>query len=158
MNTAIQITQGAASDLGILKSWLSAAGLPIEDLTVAHMRNFLIATTSDALVGMIGLEQFEDVGLLRSLVVDPSARGDGVGRQLVTALEKKANGDGVAELWLMTTDADVYFARLDYEIVSRDAAPAAIQATDEFSGLCPGDATLMRKKLLERLLSPLRGP
>ena len=152
MSNAIQISQGAASDLGILKSWLSAAGLPIEDLTVAHMRNFLIATTNDTLVGVIGLEQFEDVGLLRSLVVDPSARSEGVGRQLVTALEEKAKDDGVAELWLLTIDADVYFARLNYEIMSRDAAPAAIQATNEFSSLCPGDAVLMRKKLLERSL------
>ncbi len=129
---------------------LDAAGLPLEDLTAAHMRNFLIATAGNAAVGMIGLEQFNDIGLLRSLVVEPSSRRHGAGRALVAALEKQATSAGVRELWLLTIDADEYFARLGFETMSRDAAPAAIQMTEEFSSLCPGDAVLMRKKLLER--------
>ena len=152
MSVVIQITQGAASDLDTLKSWLSAAELPIADLTVAHMQYFLIATTSEAPVGMIGLEQFGAVGLLRSLVVDPSSRSGGIGRRLVTALEAEAIAAGVNDLWLLTIDADEYFARLGYQTMGREAAPAAIQATNEFSSLCPGDAVLMRKKLLERSL------
>ena len=152
MSAALKITQGSESDLATLKSWLAVAGLPLEDLTAAHMRNFLIAVASDTAVGMIGLEQFNDVGLLRSLVVEPSVRRRGAGRALVAALETQATSAGVRELWLLTIDADDYFARLGFEIMDRDAAPATIQMTDEFSNLCPGDATLMRKNLLERSL------
>jgi len=150
MTAELQIAPGAESDLENLKTWLAAAGLPLEDLTAAHMRNFLIATAGDTAVGMIGLEQFDDIGLLRSLVVEPSSRRHGAGQALVRALEEHSTSAGITELWLLTIDADEYFARLGFEAMSRDAAPASIQMTDEFSRLCPGDAILMRKYLLER--------
>ncbi len=157
MSAALEIASGSERDLPILKSWLAAAGLPVEDLTAAHMRDFLIATAGGIAVGVIGLEQFDDVGLLRSLVVEPTSRRHGTGKALVAALEKRATAVGVTELWLLTIDADGYFARLGFEIMDRGAAPATIQSTDEFSRLCPGDAVLMRKYLLERLLSPSEG-
>ena len=53
----------------------------------------------------------------------------------------------MAELWLLTIDADAWFARLGYEAQQRELAPAEIRETDEFSKLCPGDAVLMRKIL-----------
>ncbi|MDH3410355.1 MAG: arsenic resistance N-acetyltransferase ArsN2, partial [Gammaproteobacteria bacterium] len=121
--------------------------LPSGDLTPAHMRNFLLALAGDDPLGMIGVEQFDNIGLLRSLVVDQSARGAGIGKQLVAALETRAAELGVNELWLLTIDADAYFARLGYVVANRDDAPDSIRATAEFSTLCPGDAVLMRKNL-----------
>ena len=53
----------------------------------------------------------------------------------------------ISELWLLTIDADTWFATLGYLTQSRDSAPPAIQSTEEFSSLCPGDAVLMKKLL-----------
>jgi amino-acid N-acetyltransferase len=97
--------------------------------------------------GVIGLESFENLGLLRSLVVSRAARGSGIGAALVAALEAVCRELGVRELWLLTIDADAFFAKLGYVTRSRDAAPEAIRNTAEFSGLCPGDAVLMSKEL-----------
>lgn len=141
------IRQAVASDLAETTSWLVDAGLPAEDLTADHMQQFLVALRADRPVGMIGLEQFGAAGLLRSLIVDPSARDAGIGRKLVRALESGACASGVAELWLLTIDADSYFSRLGYKIMDRSDAPEAIRNTTEFSSLCPGDAVLMRKSL-----------
>jgi len=147
VSSVLEIAQGSEPDLATLTSLLAAAGLPVQDLAAARMRNFLIATADDSAVGMIGLEQFKDVGLLRSLVVDPTSRRQGTGKALVAALEKRATAAGVTELWLLTIDAAGYFAGLGFETMARDAAPDAIQMTDEFSSLCPGDAVLMRKRV-----------
>lgn len=141
------IRPGVAADLAIVQVWLTTAGLPVEDLTPDHMNDFLVAVVDARSAGMIGLEQFDKLGLLRSLVVDPAARGDGMGRQLVVALEAHAAARGVTELWLLTIDAEAYFLKLGYEIMERDRAPNVIRETDEFSSLCPGDAVLMRKCL-----------
>ncbi|MCH7820637.1 MAG: GNAT family N-acetyltransferase [Proteobacteria bacterium] len=147
MSVEIIIRRATTSDLDVVRSWLSDADLPSEDLTAAHMHEFLVALSADVPVGMIGLENFENVGLLRSLVVDRNYRDAGVGRQLVNALESKAARSGIAEFWLLTIDADPFFSGLNYVICERDDAPEAIRNTAEFSKLCPSDAVLMRKIL-----------
>jgi amino-acid N-acetyltransferase len=143
----VDIVPASASDFATARGWLEDAGLPVEDLTDRRSGRFLVASLNGVAVGMVGLEHFGTVGLLRSLVVEPSGRARGVGRQLVAALEDAARAAGVRELWLLTIDADRYFERLGYLRRGRDAAPDAIRATAEFSGLCPGDAVLMHKQL-----------
>ena len=133
------------SDLSIARQWLSCAGLPVEDLTIDHLA--LVAERDGEVAGLVGLEQGETLGLLRSLIVLPARRRGGVGKALVAALEKMAADKGIDELWLLTLDADGWFEQLGYRRQERDAAPSVIQQTEEFSSLCPGDAVLMRKAL-----------
>lgn len=134
-------------DLPLAKGWLTQARLPVADLTPEHMNDFLIATLEGRPVGMIGLEHYGRDGLLRSLFVESDARGHGIARQLVLALERRAEATRVAEVWLLTIDADRFFTKLGYSVVERPAAPESIRSTVEFSKLCPGDAVLMSKRL-----------
>ena len=133
------------ADLAFAVAELSDVDLPTSDLTADAL--LLAAESGSELVGVIGFEPFGDVALLRSLVVAKSARSHGVGRDLVNALESHALTTGVTELWLLTIDADRWFAKLGYVVRDRAAAPTAIRETAEFSGLCPGDAVLMSKSL-----------
>jgi len=143
----LEIRGATAADFPALRRLLQAAGLPVEDLTADTMRTFLVAAIGDRIAGLIGLEQYVKVGLLRSLVVSPAFRNAGLGRLLVAALESLAAGLGVRELWLLTIDAERYFATLGYTVQERAMAPTSIRRTREFAGLCPGDAVLMRKKI-----------
>ncbi|MDJ0712050.1 MAG: arsenic resistance N-acetyltransferase ArsN2 [Woeseiaceae bacterium] len=133
------------TDLDFAARELDAAGLPVSDLHAGHLA--YTAMSAGAVVGVIGMEPYGSTGLLRSLVVSRGARGSGVGRQLVEALEGHAVSRGMHELWLLTIDADGWFGRHGYVVRDRRDAPPDIQGTAEFSGLCPGDAVLMSKKL-----------
>ena len=148
MSADFDIRPAQSSDLAVATAWLSTAGLPTDDLTADHMDAFIVATRAGGPVGMIGVEKFGAVGLLRSLFVDETCRGAGLGARLVAALEIAARQDGVTELWLLTIDADPFFARHDYVVAERDDAPDSIQSTAEFSDLCPGDAVLMCKHII----------
>jgi amino-acid N-acetyltransferase len=151
MQDEVIIRPAVAADLAIATHWLQGAGLPIADLTPKHMRGFLLAVQRQNPVGMVGLERMNSpgpVGLLRSLVVDPKCRGGGLGRRLVAAAEALADSRDLRQLWLLTIDAEKFFARLGYRTMARSDAPAAIQSTDEFSSLCPGSAVLMQKRLV----------
>ncbi len=147
MVAEIDIRPAQSSDLVVAKAWLSAEGLPTDDLTIAHMDAFIVATQASKPVGMIGIEKFGEVGLLRSLIVNSACRGAGLGARLVAALELTARSEHIDELWLLTIDADPFFARHGYVVAERDNAPDAIRNTAEFSSLCPGDAVLMNKRL-----------
>lgn len=141
----VEIRPARSEDLDAARSILEDAGLPTTDLTVKHLA--YVAESGDRFVGVIGLELYGAIGLLRSLVVSANARAAGVGRRLVTALETSARGQGMEALWLLTIDADPYFERLGFAVMDRSTAPAAIRNTAEFAGLCPDNAILMSKGL-----------
>jgi ABC-type transport system involved in Fe-S cluster assembly fused permease/ATPase subunit len=50
-------------------------------------------------------------------------------------------------MYLLTTSAADFFARLGYKRLERDEAPGAIRATSEFAALCPVDSVLMTKEV-----------
>ena len=141
----MNIREATTADFETIAGWLAAARLPVADLSIDDMNNFLLAETDGTPVGTIGLEPFDGMGLLRSLVVVPHAQGSGAGRLLVAALEAEAGQRGMHELWLLTTDADAYFTKLGWAVVDRNDAPKCIQDTTEFTKLCPADAVVMRK-------------
>lgn len=143
----VQFRSGSAVDFDAVVTLLARAKLPVADLSAASISRFLVATIDESIVALIGLECFESIGLLRSLVVDSEFRGAGLGRVLVEKLESQATGQGVNQMWLLTIDADAWFQRLGYEARQRDEAPEVIAQTVEFVSLCPGDAVLMHKAL-----------
>jgi amino-acid N-acetyltransferase len=95
----------------------------------------------------VGLEGRSGVGLLRSLAVEQSRRGTGLGTELVGTLERMAAAEGVTDLYLLTTTAESFFARRGYQRVPRESAPAVIRETTEFSSICPASSAFMRKGL-----------
>ncbi len=142
------IRRATSGDWPAVSDFLCDAGLPRDDLEPADMQDFFVAVraTGEPL-GAIGFERYGTHGLLRSLVVAEGARGAGLGRALVTRLEREAAAAGVTELWLLTIDADRFFTGRGYAAAARDQAPAAIRRTAEFSRLCPASARLMRRRI-----------
>lgn len=123
------------------------SGLPISDITTQKLKDFLYFGDPDNLIGIIGLEIFDTVALLRSLAVSKEARGKGHGRTLVMNIETYAKNKNVKELYLLTETAENFFNKLNYTIMQKESAPESIKATSEFSSVCPVSAVLMTKKL-----------
>lgn len=140
------IRPATPADLPHVRRLLTADALPVQDLDTTPIE-FLVAEHDGALLGAVGLEQFGDAALLRSLVVDADGRGTGVGGALVEAIEARAAAAGIADLALLTTTAAPFFARLGWQEVLRDALPAGVQQSGEFRSLCPASAIAMTKLL-----------
>ena len=136
----------SATDLTIINRRLAEAHLPHNDLD-AHLRHFIVAVEGELIVGIIGLEAYDHIGLLRSLVVAPDLRKHGIGRDLVERLCEHAIAEGVRDLYLLTVDAQDYFSKCGFARVERSLAPAAIRTTRQFSELCPSSAVLMYRSL-----------
>jgi amino-acid N-acetyltransferase len=130
-----------------VKKLLSESSLPIEDITAQHLKHFFGCGSGLELEGLVGLELYGEVALLRSLAVASSRRGSGVGSGLVAHAELHAREQGVQSLYLLTTTAEKFFLRRGYARIPRDEAPAAIKGTKEFSGICPTSSAFMVKYL-----------
>lgn len=133
--------------LDVAVALLRSAKLPTEDITERHCDDFFFLGPASSPDGLVGLELFGDVGLLRSLVVLDAFRGTGAGSQLLSHAEAHAGEQGVTRLYLLTTTAEDFFAKRGYTRAARDSAPQAIRATREFSGICPASSAFMVKTL-----------
>ena len=126
---------------------LTAAQLPTEDLTAAHCEHFFFAGSPTEPTGLVGLELFGNVALLRSLVVTPDRRGTGEGVALLRHAEDHARAEGVRTLYLLTTTAESFFVKHGYQRAARESAPSAIRATREFAGICPASSAFMMRQI-----------
>lgn len=130
-----------------VKQLLASVQLPFDDITSDHVEHFFGAGTNSNLDGVVDLELFGHVALLRSLAVIASKRGSGLGSRLLTDTEQYAAEHGVRSMYLLTTTAEAFFRHRGYASISRDAAPEAIRGTQEFANICPSSAVLMVKQL-----------
>lgn len=133
-----------AGDLPAVRDLLRRCELPA-DLEVAA--DCLLARRGKVLVGCVALERYGADALLRSLAVGPEQRGEGLGRALVQRITRRARALGARRLWLLTTTAADYFATLGYVRVERASAPARLQASSQFAGVCPSTAACMVRPL-----------
>ncbi len=143
--TGLTITALEPDELTGLARLLDAASLPSADL--AEPDRLFFRFEADDLVGYGGLEGEGADRLLRSIVILADRRRHGLGRVLVTTLERQAHTLGVRRLHLLTTTAAPFFRTLGYADADRSAAPPAIAGSREFTALCPASAAYLVKAL-----------
>jgi amino-acid N-acetyltransferase len=124
---------------------LAAVGLPSSDLTEAQLEHFIFSGPRDAPTGLVGLELYDRVALLRSLAVAAHAQRSGLGSELLEQAEGYAYARGIRALYLLTTTAQRFFESRGYRLTSRETCPAAIRSTSEFASLCPASSALLVK-------------
>lgn len=127
---------------------LTAAGLPSSDLTEPLLEHFLFSGPREAPTGLVGLQLYDRVALLRSLAVAPDVQRSGLGSALLEQAEGYAHARGVRSLYLLTTTAERFFTGRGYRRTARESCPAAIRSTSEFASLCPASSALLVKTWL----------
>lgn len=140
------------TDLPALQAFLGAQNLPIDGI-VTNRSGFLLVEDRGQLIGVTGLEVHGNVGLLRSVAVNPAYRSQGIAAQLVQQAIRYAQQFNLTDLYLLTTTAEHYFPRFGFVTVPRSEAPAALHASAEFQGACPDSATLMHLPLKENTMT-----
>jgi len=131
---------------------LEEADLPTADITPEKLQSFYALEQDGQICGVVGLELYDTVGLLRSLVVSPKRRTKGIGSALVAHAEHLATTRGVTALYLLTDTAEAFFRRRGYEHAARERAPEPIRQTSEFADLCPTTSAFMVKRLIHSRL------
>jgi N-acetylglutamate synthase-like GNAT family acetyltransferase len=131
-----------AEDLAAAEALLARCALPVAGLVDQFPAGYVVAGEAP-MIALAGLEVHGSHGLLRSVAVDPTARARGLGRVLVEHRLAHARALGLTSVFLLTTTAPRFFAALGFTPCARDHAPAALQATPEFAGVCPSSAACM---------------
>ena len=138
----IILRRARAPERVAVEKLLAAAGLPTEGVE-DHFHNYFVGLTAGAVIGAIGLELHGKSALLRSAVVDPSARDRGVGALLTQRAVDHARSLGMTRVYLLTETAEEYFARHGFRKIPRSEAAPEIAASPEMRGACAETASCM---------------
>src|SRR5688500_14941325 len=139
------IRRAAESDFDRIEALLTGAHLPLDGAREAFRVGF-VAEDREAIVGAVALEMHPDSALLRSLVVDRTVQGQGVGGELTQAAIDEAQRRGVMSIYLRTASAEEFFPRFGFVAVDRQSMPPSIQGSIEFRSACPASAVAMRRQ------------
>lgn len=134
-------------DLPAVRRLLETQHLPLDGVDAA-VPTMVVATDDGAVVGAAAVELYADGALLRSVVVDPTVQGQGLGRRLTEAALDVARERGSMTAFLLTTTAERFFPKLGFEPIVREDVPPSVQASIEFQSACPASAVVMRKRLV----------
>lgn len=141
--STVAIRPASVQEWPAIERLLTANRLPTAGAR-QHAPLFLVAIDPHGeLVGSIGIERYEGIGLLRSVAVDGQSRGRGLGARLVDAALNAARNAGIETLYLLTTDAAEYFGRFGFQAIPRTALAPQISVSEELRGACPASATAM---------------
>jgi amino-acid N-acetyltransferase len=146
MDVRVEIERATADDGQSISRLLSNSGLPLDGL-LDHLDSALVARAKGPFVGCAALEIYPDGALLRSVAVDRSARGRGIGRALIDAAVALARSLDVPDIYLLTTTAEHYFPKLGFMTITRDPVPTGVQQSVEFRSACPASAIVMKRPL-----------
>jgi amino-acid N-acetyltransferase len=142
----VTVRSARKGDLDEVQDLLAGSGLPLDGVG-EWLPRFLVAEHEGRLIATAGLEVYESSALLRSVAVEPSWRGTGLGRRLIDDLLGHAKAQGIDDVYLLTTTAEHYFPRLGFACITRAEVPTCVQASAEFQGACPSSAVVMRREL-----------
>lgn len=135
----LEIRPARPDELDAVERLVSGAGLPTDGLDGAWLT--WVALERRKVIGTASLERYEDALLLRSVAVEDTHRGSGVGTALIaTAL---ASADSVGPVALLTEDAAGWFARFGFVPVERTELDVRLQASPELQYACPASAAAL---------------
>jgi amino-acid N-acetyltransferase len=146
MTTDVTIERATPEDAVAILELLRANALPVDGL-LDHLATVLVARSLDRVVGSAALEVYDDGALLRSVAVDATQRGRGVGNRLTAAALDLAVTLRVPAVYLLTVTAEGYFPRFAFSRISRDEVPRGVQQSVEFRSACPASAVVMARSL-----------
>jgi len=129
-----------------VRNLLQSHHLPL-DGAQQHFENFLVLFDGQDLIGTAGLEIYGEVGLIRSVAVDPSRTKGGLGTRLTLGLLNRARKMQLDSVYLLTTTAAEFFAKRGFQRIERSTLPPVLSASRELQGACPASAIAMRLTL-----------
>jgi N-acetylglutamate synthase-like GNAT family acetyltransferase len=79
------------------------------------IQGFVAAEFDGGVIGCGGLEIYDDSGVIRSVVVEESARNKRIGERMAELLMHDARAAGVTDLYLFTMHAERFWRRLGFD-------------------------------------------
>ena len=92
----------------------------------------MVAKAAEKTIGVIGVEVYGRVGLLRSLCVNQAYRGQGIAKTLNAKMLAYAHMRKIDRLYLFTLNAEKFAYTLGFHKIDKKRIPKSIRSTWQF--------------------------
>lgn len=141
-----QLRSATGPDLPAIASLLHEGGLPA-GAARERVGRTVVAESDRRVIATAAWEPVGEVGLLRSVAVGTDVRGTGAGLLVSAAALRQAARAGIRDVYLVTTDAEGFFARCGFRPIPREELPEAVAAHKQLTRECPSTAPVMHLTL-----------
>ena len=141
-----QLRQATGPDLPSIASLLHEGGLQA-GAARERVGRTVVAQDDRRVIATAAWEPVGDDALLRSVAVAADARGAGIGMLVVAAALRQVARAEIRDVYLVTADAEGFFASCGFRTIPREEAPDAILAHRQITRECPASAPVMRLAL-----------
>lgn len=93
--------------------------------------HYWVVEEDDKLLGSVGIELGAKSALLRSAIVAPESRGQGIGRKLTGEALAWAKNEGYSAAYCFSTDAGFYWRRVGFQVCTVDEIVAELKGTPQ---------------------------
>lgn len=111
-----------------------------------NLQSFLVAESDNRILGCCALQIiWSDLAEIKSLAVDTTSKGTGIGKMLVTQAATRARDLGLPKIFALTLEPE-FFQKLGFQIVPKDTLPMKVWsdcATCPKQGNCDEIAVLL---------------
>lgn len=91
-----------------------------------NIRDYSVCVEDGRLVGCVALHVFwKDLSEIKSLAVEESSQGKGIGKKLIKECLKEATALGISRLFVLTYQPE-FFQRLGFRIAEKESLPHKI--------------------------------
>ena len=143
-----QLRAATGPDLPAIASVLHEGGLPA-GAARERVGRTVVAESDRRVIATAAWEPVGEAALLRSVAVAPEDRGTGAGLLVVAAALRQAARAGIRDVYLVTADAEGFFARCGFRTIPRDELPEPVTNHKQITRECPATAPVMRLTLPE---------
>jgi amino-acid N-acetyltransferase len=132
----VTLRPASPADLDAVTELVVAAHLPPWGID-EHLQNFVVAEQDGRVVGCGGFEAYPagETALVRSMAVDESLRGGGLGTRILEWVMERAASEGLTQLYLFTMDAHDFYLKFGWVDATLDDVPEAAHESAQYKFL-----------------------
>ncbi|MFC0471700.1 GNAT family N-acetyltransferase [Halalkalibacter kiskunsagensis] len=145
----IVVRKAKEKDMLPIQRLVAKAGLRDEGID-QYIKSFLVVEDQEQqLIGTVGIEQYEENGLLRSLVLDSPIWNASLSFEFLQLTLKYAQEQQIETVYLCAKGTNALFHQLGFRVVAKEDVPSDVQSSPHFKRNAKAETKVWACELLD---------